>query len=265
MASTRTPMQEVTTNYLPPLEPPTVSAFCTPNPTPNIDDIDDDDSRLDYNRWTCGQIRAKINLFMKTGEMKVGGQGAIRANSQILILPLLGIKKKKKAPGTTKKAKIDNEAKYDVSEISLEGEDKVTVQVYDTCDVVRKKIRAFMKESGMSQTAFCHKISETFPADMNKRLQGRSLTSFLAKSGPDQGNSSEIFYAAYVFFEKLRIRDGKPKTEFRESMEKIWKREGGFDRKLRSGWIFAFNNETPFLHVDEFGRQTVVRGRGRGR
>lgn len=35
-----------------------------------------------------------------------------------------------------------------------------------------------------------------------------------------------MFYAAYVFFEKLRVRDEKPRTQFREEMEKVWGRDG---------------------------------------
>ncbi|KAL4865887.1 hypothetical protein BDV12DRAFT_173865, partial [Aspergillus spectabilis] len=249
MDPSRPALQELPQNNIlatitnPAPKPPALSAFCTPNastkrkaPTPDpfadvtssrdIDDIEDDDPRLEITRWDCGQIRSKINLFIKSGEMKVGEfQRALGVSSRayttfmkqtgrmkgefsdtyssahrfFLKREILGIRNKR-TPGTTKKTKIDNETKYDVSEITLEGEDTMSVEIYDTCDVIRKKIRTFLKESGMTQAAFCREISKTFPSDMGKCLQGRSLTSFLAKSGPDKGNSSEVFYAAYVFF-----------------------------------------------------------------
>lgn len=47
--------------------------------------------------------------------------------------------------------------------------------------------------------------------------------------GPDTGNTSCVFYAAYVFFEKLRIVESKPKSKHREEMESIWGGKGGFD------------------------------------
>lgn len=40
--------------------------------------------------------------------------------------------------------------------------------------------------------------------------------------GPGAGGHSGIFYAAYVFFEKVRLRDGKPKSKRREEMEQVW-------------------------------------------
>lgn len=39
---------------------------------------------------------------------------------------------------------------------------------------------------------------------------------------------NKIFYAGYVFFEKKRIAEGKPKSKKRHEMEEIW--PGGVDR-----------------------------------
>jgi hypothetical protein len=47
------------------------------------------------------------------------------------------------------------------------------------------------------------------------------LNKFLGKKGPNLGNISSILYMRYVFFKKMRIRDGKLKTTFREEMEDI--------------------------------------------
>ncbi|KAI9370817.1 hypothetical protein BJX61DRAFT_67558 [Aspergillus egyptiacus] len=163
---------------------------------------------------------------------------------------LLGIKEKKTGP-TNKKAKLEVEQKYDVSSICLYGEDEGDVPMFDTCDEVRKKIRAFLRKSGMTRTAFCREISKTLPDRDGKSLQTSPLNSFLAKSGPAAGNQSLIFYAAYVFFEKLRIRDGKPKTEFRLDMEDVWPL--GFDRNVSSNQVY-FTRVGKELYTDEYGR-----------
>jgi hypothetical protein len=47
------------------------------------------------------------------------------------------------------------------------------------------------------------------------------LNEFLGKKGPNLGNISSIFYTSYVFFEKIRIRDSKPKTAFKEEIKDI--------------------------------------------
>lgn len=54
---------------------------------------------------------------------------------------------------------------------------------------------------------------------------------------------SSVFYGAYVIFEKLRIRDGKPKTKKRLDTEDAraykggvwWEEEGGLSVHDRSG------------------------------
>lgn len=54
------------------------------------------------------------------------------------------------------------------------------------------------------------------------------MQAFRGKKGPDAGNTSSVFYGAYVFFEKMRIKQNKPKSEKRKEMEEVWG-PGGFD------------------------------------
>ncbi|KAJ0414573.1 hypothetical protein BJY00DRAFT_294775 [Aspergillus carlsbadensis] len=254
----------------------------TANP-PSPSDIDDDDPRLDEIKWDCTQIRRKISALIDSKEMKVSeflraanltsrayyafmqqsgkwtGQGSsVYAGAHRLFMKreILGIKPKKAAVAS-KKAKLDAEQKYDVSAITLEGEEEGDVPVFDTCDEVRKKIRACLRESGMTKTAFCKEISKTPMPDRNGNLKTapmgtQPLTVFLGKKGVKHGNQSQVFYAAYVFFEKLRIRDGKPKTEFREDMEDVWGPDG-FDRVTgpNQTYITQVGKE---LYMDEYGR-----------
>ncbi|KAK1633796.1 hypothetical protein BDP81DRAFT_396540 [Colletotrichum phormii] len=129
---------------------------------------------------------------------------------------------KKPAP---KSRKRKSDAATD--EIQLPGDEDMSVAVWDTCDIVRTKIRAILKE-GVTKTAFLRAIK-----------------------GPASGNTSSVFYAAYVFFEKLRVRDGKPKTKKREEMEEEW--PTGMDTKQQlDGWVTCLAGEKP--HIDKYGK-----------
>ncbi|OJJ01422.1 hypothetical protein ASPVEDRAFT_41007 [Aspergillus versicolor CBS 583.65] len=146
--------------------------------------------------------------------------------------------------------------KYDVSSVSLPGEAEGKVAVYDQCDEIRKKINAVLREPNMTRAAFCREISKTWPdraADLKENaLQGRSLASFLSKKGSREGRTSLVFYASYVFFEKLRIRDGKPKTQFREEMEDIWG-PSGFDIWTSTSTRYLTTRNV-YLYTDKYGK-----------
>lgn len=81
--------------------------------------------------------------------------------------------------------------------------------VYDSCPQLVKKIKDFVERPGITKAAFCSALD-----NLNNNLLGR----FLGGKGQDQcGN---ITYArAYVFFEKLRILEGKPKSASRKKNE----------------------------------------------
>ncbi|KAE8348694.1 hypothetical protein BDV28DRAFT_142936 [Aspergillus coremiiformis] len=249
--------------------------------TPEPQEIDEDDPRLEVFKWDCNQIRRRIKNFIDSKEMKIGefqkvlgvssksyndflkmsgqmkGSGSntyASAHRFFHKRELQGIKAPRKKP-ISKQAKLDTEQKYDVGAIHLPGEAEGEVPVYDTCDVVRKKIRAHLRVPNVTQAGFLREIVKTYPPHLMKKFQGNSLTRFLDMSGANAGNTSAVFYAAYVFFEKLRIRDGQPKTKFREDMERVWGR-GGFDTKSptnRSYWCRA--NE--YVYGDEYGQMKV--------
>ena len=50
---------------------------------------------------------------------------------------------------------------------------------------------------------------------------------------------SRIYYAAYVFFEKQRLQQGKSKDKKREENEKVWALERGIDTKRRRGNVMC--------------------------
>ncbi|KAH8598874.1 hypothetical protein B0O99DRAFT_480626, partial [Bisporella sp. PMI_857] len=120
---------------------------------------------------------------------------------------------------TKKKVKKDEQAKeLDVSAIKLLGEEDVAVEVYDSCDEIRRKINAYLREPNVTQAGFLREIAKTYSD--GRRIQSKVLNDFLSKKGATAGNTSAPFYASYVFFEKKRIREGKEKSKHRLEMER---------------------------------------------
>lgn len=117
----------------------------------------------------------------------------------------------------------------DISQIHLEGEETDEVPVWDTCDEVRRKISAHFKATGVSQAQFCRDIYAQLHAPKCAGIQSKQLADFRGLKGPRGGISGSVFYSSYVYFEKLRIASGKPKSKHRETMETIYARDGGFD------------------------------------
>lgn len=145
----------------------------------------------------------------------------------------------------------------DVGGVRLDGEDEDAVEIYDTCDELRRKINAHLKKPGVTQAAFLRALSAQYRAQPRK-IQSAQLGAFRGKKGPNAGNSSCVYYAAYVFFEKLRIKEGKKKSKHREEMERIYGREGGVSRERTSGGFFCRSDEYPV--EDKYGQLRIVKG-----
>jgi hypothetical protein len=79
-------------------------------------------------------------------------------------------------------------------------------------------------------------IAKTYGPE--KKIQSKVLNEFLGKRGPGAGNTSSVYYGSYVFFEKVRVRDGKAKTKVRMEMEELWDGRKGMDVKHRGGEYF---------------------------
>ncbi|CAJ2511166.1 Uu.00g067910.m01.CDS01 [Anthostomella pinea] len=207
------------------------------------EEVDIDDDRCQEVDISCDRVRTKIRDFIASGEMKAGEfQKAIGANSKSYYSfmnqsgPFKGsgscvytnafafFKQRElngiKAPKKPKVAKEVDELQHNVSFIELEGEAEGEVEVYDSCDGIRKKINRYLASTSITKAAFAREISKTYAG--KKQVSAAVLSSFLAKNGVLTGNTSAAFYASYVFFEKIRIRDGKPKSEFRLDMEDEW-------------------------------------------
>lgn len=124
----------------------------------------------------------------------------------------------------------------DVTSISLPGEPS-SVPIHDTCDTTRHNIRTALRRPGITQAAFLRAISSSPSSSDGKRVLSRGLNDFLAKNGALAGNRNYAYYAAYVFFEKVRIREGKAKSEDRLVMEKKWPRGVDTERDYSRGVV----------------------------
>ena len=204
---------------------------------------------------------------------------------------------KGKKKGKKQSASDNPDTEFDVSSIILNGEDKDEVPVYglfspdssccleqasmfvcllaclcvcvcvcvvlsnvasaDTCDEIRRKINAHLKKPSVTQASFCRHIAASFRKEARK-IQGAQLTAFRSKGGPTSGNTSSVYYGSYVFFEKLRLKENKPKSKHRLDMECIYHK--GVDIKQRDhGWYFARADEMPVM--DKYGVVTISRMR----
>ena len=162
----------------------------------------------------------------------------------------------KKEPAKKKVKKDEESRKLDVSGVELEGADDDSVPVYDTCDDIRRKIAAYLREPNVTQAGFLRELAKTF-SDPSVKLQSKQLRDFQTKKGPLEGQTSRVYYGAYVFFEKQRLRQRKPKSKKREENEKVWAREGGIDTKRRQGSILCTAGAQPYM--DQYGKTHIAR------
>ena len=244
-----------------------------------IDEFDTDNDQLTY-EWTCNEVRTKIRSFLDSGEMKVTeflktihcNPGSYH-NFMKLKSPWSGIDnqcmagayrffkrreragiKMPKKPRTAKAAP----ATVELGDIELEGEDDDAVPVYDTCGEIRRKIAAHLRKPDVVQAQFLRDLAAQFHTE-DVTIRTNQLSEFRKKKGPDAGNTSRVYYAAYVFFEKLRIKNKKPKSKHREEMESIYF-PGGVDRTVASGNRYIIARAGESVWKDKYGRVGVGSG-----
>ncbi|KAG9203227.1 hypothetical protein G6514_003146 [Epicoccum nigrum] len=250
------------------------------------EDIDDSDLEVELVGMpmeSCDAVRRKIRAFLDNGEMKVGEfQNAISTNSKAYsnfmtqngpskgfgssvyqkawrffkLRELRGIKPPKQ-PSKPKKGEEGAAAAAaapDLTAIELPGEMDDKVAVYDTCDDIRRKINAHMKKPGVVQAQFLRDIAASY-RKAPRKVQSTQLSKFRSKKGAWQGNTSVVFYGAYVFFEKMRIAEKKPKSKKRLEMEGIYSKEGGVDTKSRHEYFTILKGQR--AHLDPYGRVDI--------
>ncbi|KAF1344521.1 hypothetical protein BDV97DRAFT_55961 [Delphinella strobiligena] len=225
---------------------------------------------------SCNVVRGKINRFIESGEMKVGefcdalgvsGNGYRRflalngkdagPQSDTYIAAWEFFKKRELAgikPPKKQKTSAPRSTSDSVPDVPLQGEESDAVEVFDSCDEIRRKIAAHLRKPGVTRAHFCRDLLAQYHTDKApSQVQSAQLTRFMGYKGADTGNTSCVFYTAYVFFEKERLRDCKPKSKHREEMEKIWAKQGGFNitRGHQRGY-YCVGDSRPVQ--DQYGR-----------
>lgn len=202
---------------------------------------------------TIGSSSNSLNRFLgQSGPFK-GSESEAYSNAwawfkqrELAGLKMPDVKKRQKAEAaaaasaaggaggpTAKRAKTTGAAAAgetlpDLNNIHLPGEETDEVPVFDSADEIRKKINAHLKTPGLTQAQFCRDLYAQLKAPTVKAIQPKQLADFRGKRGPLSGCTSIVFYAAYVYFEKLRLAKGKPKSAHRLEMEMAHRR--GLDR-----------------------------------
>ncbi|KAJ7726702.1 hypothetical protein DFH07DRAFT_852592 [Mycena maculata] len=146
-------------------------------------------------------------------------------------------KKSKKAVA----AADDDEPTADPFSVTLPGDEDGSVEIYDTCDELRRKINALLRTGTITKTALLRDMSRAAYPDA-PNIQSKQLTDFLTKKGATSGSTSRVCYASYVYFEKVRIAKGKAKSKHRRDMEERWGGKGGLPRR---------SQEKYWCHVDD--------------
>lgn len=212
-----------------------------------------------------GASSSTYSAFMRQNGPYKGANSCVYQNAFAFfkLRELNGVKIKKAKIGSAVeggKGSGKSEVDTNFEDIELEGEEDNEVPVYDSCEEIRKKIRAYLKKTGMTQAAFGRELGKMFNPE--KKVSG--LAGFMGKKGPAAGNTNAAFYAGYVFFEKLRIRDGKPKSEHRLGMEDAWdgcepygSGKPGMGTKKVLDRVQYIGSAGSSLYQNEFGKPTV--------
>jgi hypothetical protein len=111
------------------------------------------------------------------------------------------------------------------------GDTFPSVPVFDTCSEIRRKVNVYLREPSNTESALLKALSSQFH-HTKTRLTSSQLKLFRNARGPNVGNTNPVFYAAYVFFEKERIRLKKHKLKVRIEMEEIYGEVGGVNVKI---------------------------------
>ncbi|DBA01936.1 TPA: hypothetical protein N0F65_006669 [Lagenidium giganteum] len=82
--------------------------------------------------------------------------------------------------------------------------------VFDDCDTVRAKLRAFFDKGALSKAAWLKQ----------HRVNSNSLRTFYLRSGPTDGSTQGVYEVAYWFLERYRLYQNNPKSPRRLQNEK---------------------------------------------
>ncbi|RMY37887.1 hypothetical protein D0864_16456, partial [Hortaea werneckii] len=105
----------------------------------------------------------------------------------------------------------------ELSDIHLEGEETEETPIFETCNDIRRHLNDTLKHT--TQANLARQLDAICP---ESNVSVRHLKKLLEFKGVQGGAHSPSFYAAYVYYEKIRIRQNKNKGKKRQTMEEIW-------------------------------------------
>ncbi|KAI0651736.1 hypothetical protein C8Q79DRAFT_1004999 [Trametes meyenii] len=121
------------------------------------------------------------------------------------------------------------EAPKNWRDVVLEGEEEGDLPIYDDCNDIRRKIRILQREPNFKITHWLKEIGN---------INNNSYQRFMKATGATGGASNGTYYAAYVYFEKVRIAEGKKKSAKRLRNEEG--HSGGLPREDRKhAWVLT--------------------------
>ncbi|KZV61164.1 hypothetical protein PENSPDRAFT_693643 [Peniophora sp. CONT] len=158
----------------------------------------------------------------------------------------------KKAASSSTSSSASATAADEIFAVELDGEEDESVEMYDTCDEIRKKIDIHLTMTGQTKAAFLRDIARAGWPQNPPKIQSKQLSDFLDKDGPTSGSLSRVYYGAYCYFEKKRIAEGKEKSAHRLGMEDEW--SNGMVREREQMYIVSVGRE---IYMSEYGKPVV--------
>jgi len=145
----------------------------------------------------------------KSDVMELSSDSKSEEQQELQVAPIF--KKARVSEGSGSSGSEEKPAKPRTwQDIKIPGEDEGGVPVYDDCGEVRRKIRLLQKTPGWKVTHWLRDIGG---------INSNSFSRFMREKGKTDGASNGTYYAAYVYFEKVRILEGKKKTASRINNE----------------------------------------------
>ena len=154
-----------------------------------------------------------------------------------------GSSTKRKAAAATGEAPTSKKSKKDQAIMLIERINAVEGvsddgKVFDSCPELVTKIKDFLQRDGITKAMLLKALGD---------INSNSLNRFLIGKQQDQcGNVT--YKRAYVFFEKLRLMEGKPKSSKRLSNEA--KNPSGFRTVKERGYILVPREGQRFFYYD---------------
>ena len=141
----------------------------------------------------------------------------------------------------------------DVSSVYLDDEEYEEVPIYATATDIRRELTTLLQTPGVSTAGLCRTLS----AASGVNISAQRLNTFRNKgkkgAATVDGTDSPVFYAAYVYVEKVRVLTGGKKSKHRLEMEEAW----GDDGMSREGLQKYVSLAHSTFDYDRLGRMVM--------